>query len=148
MKIYTKTGDTGLTSLFGGTRVPKHHIRIESYGTIDELNSHIGLLRDQEIENHYKEVLLEIQDRLLNESITNLYRSNGQIEDSLHRRFDDESRDVRERINQIHYEISHRDESLSRRIDELNSYVDRRFDKLLSDPKFCLNKEDKKLIKG
>ncbi len=91
---------------------------------------------------------LEIQDRLLNESITNLYRSNGQIEDSLHRRFDDESRDVRERINQIHYEISHRDESLSRRIDELNSYVDRRFDKLLSDPKFCLNKEDKKLIKG
>jgi len=64
MKIYTKTGDTGLTSLFGGTRVPKHHIRIESYGTIDELNSHIGLLRDQEIENHYKEVLLEIQDRL------------------------------------------------------------------------------------
>lgn len=64
MKIYTKTGDTGTTSLFGGTRVPKHHIRIESYGTIDELNSHIGLMRDLEIEAHHKNILLEIQDRL------------------------------------------------------------------------------------
>lgn len=45
-KIYTKTGDTGQTSLFGGTRVPKHHIRVESYGSVDELNSWIGLLQD------------------------------------------------------------------------------------------------------
>ncbi len=64
MKVYTKTGDTGTTALFGGTRVSKHHIRIESYGTVDELNSHIGLIRDQEINFHYKEVLIEIQDRL------------------------------------------------------------------------------------
>lgn len=64
MKIYTKTGDGGTTALFGGTRVPKHHIRIESYGTVDELNSHIGLIRDQEIDPHYKTVLAEIQDRL------------------------------------------------------------------------------------
>lgn len=64
MKIYTKTGDTGTTSLFGGTRVPKHHIRIESYGTVDELNSHLGLIRDQNINQHYKEVLMHIQDRL------------------------------------------------------------------------------------
>ena len=64
MKVYTKTGDTGTTALFGGTRVPKHHIRIESYGTVDELNSHIGLIRDQEIDTHYKTVLAEIQDRL------------------------------------------------------------------------------------
>jgi cob(I)alamin adenosyltransferase len=64
MKVYTKTGDNGTTALFGGTRVPKHHIRIESYGTIDELNSHIGLIRDQEINPHYKEILIEIQDRL------------------------------------------------------------------------------------
>lgn len=63
-KIYTKTGDKGQTSLIGGTRVPKHHIRIESYGTVDELNSHIGLIRDQEIDEHSKKVLLEIQDRL------------------------------------------------------------------------------------
>jgi len=64
MKVYTKTGDGGTTALFGGTRVPKDHIRIESYGTVDELNSYIGLIRDQEINNHYKEILIEIQDRL------------------------------------------------------------------------------------
>ncbi len=65
MKIYTKTGDKGTTSLFGGTRVPKHHIRIECYGTIDELNSYIGLIRDQEIDSHSKDILVHIQDRLL-----------------------------------------------------------------------------------
>lgn len=64
MKVYTKTGDKGTTALFGGTRVPKHHIRIESYGTVDELNSHIGLIRDQDMNQHYKTVLIEIQDRL------------------------------------------------------------------------------------
>ena len=64
MKIYTKTGDKGFTSLIGGTRVPKHHIRIESYGTVDELNSYIGLIRDQEISAHDKELLKQIQDRL------------------------------------------------------------------------------------
>jgi cob(I)alamin adenosyltransferase len=64
MKIYTKTGDKGTTALFGGTRVPKHHIRIDSYGTVDELNSHLGLIRDQEINNHYKDVLIDVQDRL------------------------------------------------------------------------------------
>ncbi|WP_461533735.1 cob(I)yrinic acid a,c-diamide adenosyltransferase [Sinomicrobium sp.] len=63
MKIYTKTGDQGSTSLFGGTRVPKHHIRIETYGTIDELNSWIGLLRDQS-NGIQQETLLRIQDRL------------------------------------------------------------------------------------
>jgi cob(I)alamin adenosyltransferase len=47
LKIYTKTGDKGKTSLIGGTKVPKNHLRIESYGTIDELNSFIGLLNDQ-----------------------------------------------------------------------------------------------------
>lgn len=64
MKIYTKKGDTGTTALFGGTRVPKHHLRIESYGTVDELNAYVGLLADQDIEEHYKKVLREIQDRL------------------------------------------------------------------------------------
>jgi cob(I)alamin adenosyltransferase len=64
MKIYTKTGDKGFTSLIGGTRVVKHHIRIESYGTIDELNSYIGLIRDQDIDVHDKEILKHIQDRL------------------------------------------------------------------------------------
>lgn len=64
MKIYTKTGDKGYTSLIGGTRVPKHHIRIESYGTVDELNSYIGLIRDQDITPDQKNILKEIQDRL------------------------------------------------------------------------------------
>ncbi|MDB4082834.1 cob(I)yrinic acid a,c-diamide adenosyltransferase [Vicingaceae bacterium] len=64
MKIYTKKGDSGKTSLIGGTRVPKHHLRIESYGTVDELNSYIGLIRDQNIDKKDIEVLLEIQDRL------------------------------------------------------------------------------------
>lgn len=64
MKIYTKTGDKGLTSLFGGKRVPKHHLRIEAYGTVDELNSYIGLIRDQKIDSDTFNVLIEIQDRL------------------------------------------------------------------------------------
>lgn len=64
MKIYTKTGDKGTTALFGGTRVPKHHIRIDSYGTVDELNSHIGLIRDQKIDELSKNILVKIQDRL------------------------------------------------------------------------------------
>src|SRR6195952_835063 len=64
MKIYTKTGDKGLTSLIGGTRVPKHHLRIESYGTVDELNSYIGMIRDQDITLHDKDLLKEVQDRL------------------------------------------------------------------------------------
>jgi cob(I)alamin adenosyltransferase len=63
-KIYTKTGDKGQTSLIGGTRVPKHHIRIETYGTVDELNSYIGLIRDQDIDKHVIAVLIEVQDRL------------------------------------------------------------------------------------
>lgn len=63
-KIYTKTGDKGQTSLIGGTRVPKYHPRIEAYGTVDELKSYIGLIRDHEIAMEYKELLIEIQDRL------------------------------------------------------------------------------------
>lgn len=64
MKIYTKTGDKGKTSLFTGKRVLKHHIRIESYGTLDELNAHLGLLRDQGMDPHSKEILALIQVKL------------------------------------------------------------------------------------
>lgn len=63
-KIYTRGGDKGETSLLGGRRVPKHHLKIEAYGTADELNAFIGLLRDQDISMNYKDVLLEIQDRV------------------------------------------------------------------------------------
>ena len=64
MKIYTKTGDKGKTSLFGGTRVPKYDLRIEAYGTVDELNSYIGLIRDQKIDSHTTDILLKIQNEL------------------------------------------------------------------------------------
>lgn len=64
MKIYTKTGDKGTTALFGGTRVPKHHLRIESYGTVDELNSYIGLVKDQAINQETKNILIKIQNDL------------------------------------------------------------------------------------
>lgn len=64
MKVYTKTGDKGETSLFGGKRVKKYNLRINAYGTSDELNSYIGLIRDQDISPDYKKVLVEIQDRI------------------------------------------------------------------------------------
>ncbi len=63
-KIYTKGGDKGETSLLGGTRVPKSHDRVEAYGNLDELNSFIGLIRDQEIDPHYRDVLIRIQQDL------------------------------------------------------------------------------------
>ncbi|MDG1743959.1 MAG: cob(I)yrinic acid a,c-diamide adenosyltransferase [Polaribacter sp.] len=64
MKIYTKTGDTGTTALFGGKRVKKYNLRIESYGTVDELNSYIGLIKDQDISDINKSYLLQIQNEL------------------------------------------------------------------------------------
>jgi cob(I)alamin adenosyltransferase len=64
MKIYTKTGDDGTTSLFGGKRVSKADLRIDTYGTVDELNSWVGVLRDQAVNQSRKEILIEIQDRL------------------------------------------------------------------------------------
>ncbi|HEX2607889.1 MAG TPA: cob(I)yrinic acid a,c-diamide adenosyltransferase [Flavisolibacter sp.] len=63
-KIYTKTGDKGTTSLIGGTKVPKNDIRIETYGTVDELNSWIGLINDQINDGAFRSELKEIQDRL------------------------------------------------------------------------------------
>ena len=64
MKIYTKTGDKGTTGLVGGKRIPKHDLRIDCYGTIDELNSYLGLIRDQEISTDHKTTLLDIQNQL------------------------------------------------------------------------------------
>jgi cob(I)alamin adenosyltransferase len=64
MKIYTKTGDAGTTALFGGKRVSKADLRIDTYGTVDELNSWMGVLRDQQINGSRKDILLAIQDRL------------------------------------------------------------------------------------
>ncbi len=64
MKIYTKTGDKGTTALFGGTRVPKHHTRIETYGTVDELNCHLGFLRAQKMDTHSDKIVVRIQNSL------------------------------------------------------------------------------------
>lgn len=64
MKIYTKVGDKGQTSLFGGTKVKKNHYRIEAYGTVDELNAYIGLLRDFETNEHREKILISIQNLL------------------------------------------------------------------------------------
>ncbi len=64
MKIYTKTGDKGQTGLFGGKRVAKSHPRIEAYGTVDELNSYIGLIRFKKIQSNYQDVLGNVQNRL------------------------------------------------------------------------------------
>lgn len=65
MKIYTKTGDKGSTSLIGGKRVPKNHIRIEAYGTVDELIAHIGLIRDYLQNKNMQQAFLDIQDQLM-----------------------------------------------------------------------------------
>ena len=64
MKIYTKTGDAGITSLLGGSRVSKSELQIEAYGTVDELNSNIGLLRDLVVNKGVKDLLISIQNKL------------------------------------------------------------------------------------
>lgn len=64
MKVYTKTGDKGKTSLFGGKRVLKNDLRIDAYGTVDELNSWMGLLRDSTNSNEEKKTIISIQETL------------------------------------------------------------------------------------
>lgn len=64
MKVYTKTGDDGTTGILGGTRLRKDHLRIEAYGTVDELNAHLGMLRDLEGGSTYSELIVQIQEDL------------------------------------------------------------------------------------
>jgi cob(I)alamin adenosyltransferase len=64
MKIYTRTGDKGTTALFGGKRVSKSDLRIEAYGTVDELNAHVGMLRDQEVNRGRSAELVDVQNKL------------------------------------------------------------------------------------
>jgi cob(I)alamin adenosyltransferase len=66
MKVYTKTGDRGETSLIGGKRVAKNHVRVEAYGAVDELISAIGIVRAGETDDYYKQFILEIQNKLMN----------------------------------------------------------------------------------
>jgi len=65
MKIYTRGGDKGLTSLLNGRRIPKHDIRIEAYGTVDELIAFCGLIRDSYSNKYYNDLIVEIQDNLM-----------------------------------------------------------------------------------
>ncbi|MEO9964933.1 MAG: cob(I)yrinic acid a,c-diamide adenosyltransferase [Reichenbachiella sp.] len=64
MKVYTKTGDKGTTGLLGGTRVSKAHLRIDAYGTVDELNSHVGMVRDQSVNAPLADEIIAIQNTL------------------------------------------------------------------------------------
>ena len=64
MRVYTKTGDDGTSGLIGGTRVEKYDLRLESYGTVDELNSWLGLIRSQPIDQNTREILLSVQNNL------------------------------------------------------------------------------------
>ena len=66
MKVYTKKGDKGKTQLLGGSIVDKDHVKLECYGTIDELNSFIGNIYDQDLKEFHKEILLNIQNQLFN----------------------------------------------------------------------------------
>lgn len=64
MRIYTRTGDDGTTGLIGGTRVPKYDLRLEAYGTVDELNTWIGLIRSHPHDSVISDLLIEIQKKL------------------------------------------------------------------------------------
>lgn len=80
IKIYTKTGDMGTTSLAGGTIVPKYHLRVETYGTLDELNSFIGLVRDHDVGAHNKDALMNIQRNIfILESIISEEKESGKF---------------------------------------------------------------------
>ena len=85
-KVYTKTGDRGTTGLIGGTRVEKHHLRLEAYGTVDELSSHIGLLRSYPIDERSVEVLIRIQKQLF---VLSSYLATDTTVSSLKSRLDD-----------------------------------------------------------
>ncbi len=111
-KVYTKTGDSGNTDLIGGTRVPKHHLRLEAYGTIDELNAHIGLIRSYEIEAKSRDVMLKIQNKLF--SIGSLLAT------------DDAKSDLKEKLIIIEDDILLLEQEMDRMdkdLPELNSFV-------------------------
>ncbi|TLX75257.1 cob(I)yrinic acid a,c-diamide adenosyltransferase [Labilibacter sediminis] len=63
-QVYTKSGDRGTTSLIGGTRVPKNHYRLEAYGTVDELNTYIGMIRSYELDERSQKQIIDIQNKL------------------------------------------------------------------------------------
>lgn len=111
MKIYTKTGDDGTTSLFSGGRVPKHHLRVESYGTVDELNSHLGLVRA------YKPS--EILDTLLENIQNHLFRLGSDLATPLSAKADWLVRLSDEDVTWLETQI----DTLSEALPDLNNFV-------------------------
>jgi cob(I)alamin adenosyltransferase len=103
MKIYTKKGDKGNTSLIGGTKLPKNHLRIESYGTVDELNSWMGLCRDIIEINEIQKDIISIQDRLF--TIGSLLASDGKNKMKLPELKDDDITFLENRIDYMNEQI-------------------------------------------
>ncbi|WP_421918456.1 cob(I)yrinic acid a,c-diamide adenosyltransferase [Marinifilum sp.] len=111
-KVYTKTGDKGTTGLIGGTRVPKFHLRLEAYGTVDELNSYIGLIRSHQIEKQTRQVLYVIQNKLF------LIGSRLAT--------DEEKSDLKQKLNLSEEDISLLENEMDRmdkKLPELNNFV-------------------------
>ncbi|NOU59425.1 cob(I)yrinic acid a,c-diamide adenosyltransferase [Marinifilum caeruleilacunae] len=111
-KVYTKTGDKGTTGLIGGTRVPKYHARLEAYGTVDELNSYIGLIRSHQLEEKTQEVLNAVQNKLF------LIGSRLAT--------DDEKSDLKQRLNLSEDDILLLESEMDRmdeQLPELNNFV-------------------------
>lgn len=104
-KIYTKTGDKGSTSLIGGVRVPKSHIRIEAYGTVDELNSYLGMVNDMAANAKISDWLREIQDRLF--TVGSVLATNP-------------GKEVKMKLPDVHAEDV---QWLEQRIDEMNEHL-------------------------
>ncbi len=105
MKIYTKGGDKGTTALIGGKRVPKYHLRIEAYGTVDELIAYIGLLRDSYENEYYKNVLIKIQDKLMTCSSLLAADCDG-CENELPQIHEDDVKDLENEIDKMEAELS------------------------------------------
>jgi cob(I)alamin adenosyltransferase len=99
MKVYTKTGDRGETSLVGGKRVAKNHIRVEAYGAIDELVSATGIIRAGETDEYYKQFIFEIQNKLMN--IAAILASEGDTTKKLPEITDDDVTALENEIDKI-----------------------------------------------
>ncbi len=102
MKIYTKTGDKGKTSLLGGTRVSKSHKRINAYGTIDEINSSIGIVLSYELDDELKELLVKIQNELF---VIGADLSNPNLEDKKNRVTTEMVKNLEDRIDYFEKEL-------------------------------------------
>lgn len=104
MKIYTKTGDGGTTQLIGGNRVPKYDTRIETYGTVDELMSFVGLLHDQpEVDPDTKKFLVMLQSRLMD--CASIYAAEGEVKKRIPQIHDSDIAILESKIDEIYSQL-------------------------------------------